>query len=360
MIKIDILEYNNYHYGILPTWIYVFLILEKERSVCLYINQDNKKTDINYFFNKKICMKNIYLKSSDSLIYKILELPLKLLLKIIGKIIKYPFQNESYFFRNLFYDKNKIIVFNSIEPKNILMKAIYFAKRKYKIIVVLHNADKILDNDYRSFLFRENVEVFVLSEMVRDYLIAKGLLKVKLFSPVFFDNILKRETNKKVVLAVQGTVDFQRRNYYSLIEAVEKLVNEYKIINFVVKIVGNSNTRDGHLVKNEVHKKKLKDYFVFFSDTLEYRKFFKEISNSDYLLILQDKTSFKYLPYFEYKCSGAINLSLGFNKITIMHSELVKLNNFENICISYGDGNLVSALNSAINMNKKKKMKLKY
>jgi len=349
--SIDIVEYNEYHYELLPTWVYVFSLLDDFQDVCIYLNNQNIKVSIKYFFNSKVKIKNINLiPYSNKLIFKLLLLPFRLSLKIIGEFFKYPYLNDHLFFVKFLNNNKKTMIFNSIEPKHILMKAKYFARKNYKIFVVLHNADIIMDCEYREFLLKDNVEVFVLSKMVKNYLIRNGLTKTKIMYPIFFNYKKTEEKRGKIVFTIQGTISFNRRNYTSVLVAVEKLVMEYKLNNFIVKIVGNSNNYDGNLIKNEVYKKKLKKYFLFFDETLEYRHFYNEVHNSDFLLVLQDKTSLVYSPYFEYKCTETINVSLGFNKIPIMHEDQVKLNKFENMSLSYEDGNLVKAMKYAIEM----------
>jgi len=359
MTLIKILEYNPSHDELFPTWVYIFSSLKETKNIEIYTNYQNIKKGVNCFLNSKINIKNIYLVTHHGgLIWKIIKYPFRLPIEIIGRILRYPEPNDRFFFKSFICKKQNILIFNSIEPRFILKKAKYFSKKNYKVLVVLHNADIVLDPEYREFLLKDNVEVFALSEMVKDYLIDKGLKKIKLLAPIFFNYEKVENSNSKIVFTVQGNVSFNRRNYISLLNAVEKLIKEYKLNNLIIKILGNSNNHEGDLLKNEVSNKKLGKYFIFFDDTLEYKKYYSEIQDSDFLLVLQDMTSIIYLPYFRFKCSATINVSLGFNKITIMHDEQVRLNKFEDISISYVDGNLVDAMFSAINMSSQDKMRM--
>ena len=358
MTEIRIVEYNDYHYDVLPTWVYIYSSFVDPKRIKVFSNFDNFGKSITPFFNLDLSLKSVFLFSSQkNLIWKVIRYPFKLLVRSLFRITKYPDLNDNLFFRSFIRGKS-IIVFNSIEPLKVLEKAIYFAKKNFKILVILHNGDLIYKKKYKDFLHLKNVKVFALSELVRDYLIGEGLIKVKLMAPVFFNHKNIEHNNSRTTFTVQGNVNFRRRNYTSLIKAVEKLVKVDKLENFIVKILGNSNTAEGKIIKDEINNKKLEKYFYFFDQKLDYQKFYNEVQISDYLLVLQDTTSITYSPYFKFKSSAVINVSLGFNKIMIMHKEQSEINKLEKMSILYEDDNLRDAMLYALNMPGEKRKKM--
>ena len=355
--RIRIVEYNNYHYEVLPSWIYVLSSVADPEKLEVFADFDDFGKSIISFWNTHLKLRSIFLFSSEKKwIRKVLRYPFKLLVRILTRITGYPDMNDNLYIRS--FSKKRIIVFNSIEPLKVLEKAKYFMKNKFTLLVILHNGDLICNKEYKEFLRAENVKVFALTEMVRDYLVRAGLKKTKLMAPVYFNNKNNENTNSIITFVVQGNVNFSRRNYTSLINAVEELAKTDDPDNFLIKILGNSNTNEGNIIKSEIKQKKIEKYFVFYEEKLDYQKFYEEIQVSDYLLVLQDTTSHVYSPYFETKCSAVINVSLGFSKIMIMHKEQSRLNRLEEMSILYEDDGLKNAMLYAIKMSKKNRMKM--
>lgn len=353
--KIKIIEYNKYHYEILPTWIYILSQIDEQKTVELFFNFESIKRSITDFFNVDIDQKSVSLFSSKKKkIWKIIRFPFKFFIQSIIGAFRYPDINDNLFLR-VFLRKKTILIFNTIEPLKVFEKAYYFAKRDFKLIVVLHNGDLVNDKTYRDLLNLKNVIVFSLSEMVLEYLKSKGIKNTKLISPVFFKYDKLKKKNTGITLTVQGTVTFSRRNYTYLIRVIEELVNEKRLSDFKVEILGNSNNSEGNIVIEEVKKRKLENYFTFYDTTLDYRSFYNKIEKSDFLLVLQDKSSFQYYPYFKYKCSEAINVSLGFGKIMIIHEEQMRANKLEGLTITYSEKGLKDAIMKAVELSPEKR-----
>lgn len=346
--KIKIVEYNRYHYELLPTWIQLISSFTPIDNICLFMYPGLARKGLSSFFSQLPNFRSIFVTDpSRGIVLRMLRLPIALLLRGFIRFKGYPDINDQVFLK-VRGPKKDLLVFNSIEPQNLLKKAEFFAGKGYRIVVVLHNGNLIHNNSYRLFLQRPNVYVFVLSGMVKKYLQKAGFQKANLFAPQYFNYKPRNDISERISFAVQGSVFFDRRNYDSLINAINFLVNRNNETNFLVKIIGNSMTDHGKIIREEILKKQIEGFFVFFDYFLDYNEFYNEFDSCDYVLALQDRMSIMYSPYFEYKCSSTINQSLGFNKIAILHEEQSILNGLEGISITYRDGQLAEAMSHAL------------
>ena len=93
---------------------------------------------------------------------------------------------------------------------------------------------------------------------------------------------------------VQGKTRLQRRNYWSIITAAQKLKKK-GFRNFSVKILGKSTSVEGYLIQWIVFFRGLGRYFSFFRSSsfsrslVGYDEFYKELRASTFLCPLIDK-----------------------------------------------------------------------
>lgn len=109
------------------------------------------------------------------------------------------------------------------------------------------------------------------------------------FYPVFFRDFLEEEgittvkINKSspVKIGVQGGVYFNRRNYSSLIEGLNGLNIPIKQ-KVRIYIIGNIATDDGEKLRKIIRANGLDNNFVYFNKYLNYKDYFKLISEMDF------------------------------------------------------------------------------
>lgn len=314
----------------------------------MYLNRSGYGETIRPILDYDIPCRGItLLPTSQTRLSMVLRLPAALVLSAFSSFLKYPDWNDRLFW-SVLRKKKDILILNSIEPTPLMRKADYFARKGMTVFVILHNGELIRDPEYRRFLSRVNVKVFVLSEMVLDYLNNRGFSDAGLMSPVYFNLDSYRPPAEKASFLVQGNVSFNRRNYSSLVRAVEGMAGDRALPGFTVKILGNSQNAEGNLLRREVNGRGLSEYFVFYDSPLDFTAFYREVSESNFLLALQDRTSIVYSPYFESKCSAVINLSLGFQRPLVIHREQASANRLDGMCITYPDGGLGKAMKLAL------------
>ncbi|MEM2614446.1 MAG: glycosyltransferase family 2 protein [Nitrososphaerota archaeon] len=314
-IKCAVIEYNYYHGEVLPTIIYIL------NSLGIY--------NIDVYVSKKIAKHNPFVYS-PGLKYNLREIDI-LFFKLL----------ESLRFQD--YD---LLIFNSIEPKEILQRILHIS---VPTIAIVHNGSLLKDdNDYINFFKNTIRKPIVLSPHIS-----------KLFSSTVewiwcldvFEIPKKVKELDRKCFCVQGNIVFQRRNYESLIDAVEKLISE-DIKNFHILIVGRNDTKDGLAFKQIIKDKNLDKFFTFSKGEITYKEYYDLIAQAHFILPLIDKTKSEFKPFFFEKNSSSIHIAFSFGIVPIIHEQLAQIYEIEDSSIKYADGRLADALKQAINIDK--------
>lgn len=310
-IKCAVIEYNYYHGEVLPTIIYIL------NSLGIY--------NIDVYVSKKIAKHNPFVYS-PGLKYNLREIDI-LFFKLL----------ESLRFRD--YD---LLIFNSIEPKEILQRIWHIS---IPTIAIVHNGSLLKDDiDYINF-FKSNIrKPVVLSPHISKLLLPE-------VEWIWCVDVLEKPKVKrpdKKYFCVQGNLVFRRRNYESLIDAVEKLISE-DIKNFNILIVGRNDTKDGLAFKQIIKDKRLDNFFTFSKGEIKYKEYYDLIAQAHFILPLIDKTKNEFKSFFFEKNSSSIHVAFSLGIVPIIHEQLAQIYGVEDSSIKYEDGKLSNALKQAIN-----------
>jgi len=230
----------------------------------IYQNVHQVITPIKYFFIKKL---KIY----------------SLLSKAVNKIIQDSFAD--------------VVVFNTAEPL-----------RHYKIFRNI-NFDGIRIGIFHNPLYydmsnkKEIPYFFVLGDFV--YLYMKRKKEIDgYFLPYFtkFNKDFPKDTFLKI--AVQGWVNYERRDYDFLIDIAKELKKK-NIQNIKFDIVGSIKTKGGKRLLDSINKNQLKHYFIIHNSLDDY-EFFRCIKSSHFLFALLGKEQEQY---FNHKLTGTLTQS---------------------------------------------------
>ena len=214
---------------------------------------------------------------------------------------------------------------------------------------VIHNVNKLKDKNVKNFWKSGKASAFTLGEHVSEKLKNSLGLNSKVITSVFnpdykshlnlFENKVSNERFLKISLL--GGVNFQSRDYFSLIQAIKEIdiVLKEKLI---IQVVGGGNERKklGNIV-NENH---LNNYFEFIKTSslygrVEYQSYYEAIKESDGIIVLDSPSNV----YSTLKITSSIPSAISFLKPLIMSNNLRKVYNL-NYGFVFSGSNIKSAL----------------
>lgn len=244
------------------------------------------------------------------------------------------------------FSRYDVVVANSIEPVFILQR---FSESGTPIVGVIHNAILLLeDQRYRSFFSHRKRRPLVLARHVARF-VDEGQ-QVPWIAPVYLtDDPLQVEAHPSR-FCVQGTIDYRRRNYDALLEAVEQLCS-FGRTDFEVEMIGRPYGLDGMRLERTVRSRGLQRYIRFRSDVSHYREYLPAIASCGHSLPLVDRTSLMFEPYFLDKITSSISMAIGVGNIPLTHSEIGQLYDLGQLAIDYQDGGLSQAMNTALDLS---------
>lgn len=238
------------------------------------------------------------------------------------------------------------VLVNSAEPEPLLAR---LAAIRAPIIGVVHNA-VLLDEDdrYRRFFAVPSRRPLVLGRHVSACL--DDPAAVRWIAPV---HVLEHQGLTDVSwhrFSVQGRIDFRRRNYSALLDAVEELRRAGEDA-FEVDLIGGERALDGVRLRRAVRRRGLDRFFVQRRDRFTYRDCFQRISSAGFVLPLVDPSSRVFQAYFEDKITSSISMALATGRIPVVHHRLAELYGLVDLAIGYPDGGLGAAMKTALDLS---------
>lgn len=238
-------------------------------------------------------------------------------------------------------------VWSSIEPQRNI--SLFQSTRKPSLAVV-HDGQRIMSDDYKEIVSASNFRAITLSKHFGAYLEQLGVANSCIFPVYFHDGSLAGKTGTNV-FCVQGKVEFKRRNYESIINAVAQLEKNSVNPNFKIKLLGKNNSIEGYLLRLRVLLSKGRKHFEIAGVQPDYKEFYGHLLDSEFICPLIDRSKEKYGGYFVDTSSSSIPMGLGHGLIPLLHYEFASLYGLEEISITYKNGGLIEAMKKAINMS---------
>jgi len=141
-------------------------------------------------------------------------------------------------------------------------------------------------------------------------------------------------------------VEFRRRNYTALLDAVGELVADRVPVR--IRIVGRSTTPDGLTLRAEIERRGLASVLELSPGEITYQEYFELVAGSDFVLLLLDHTAEHLQSYFETKLTAAIPFAIGLGVPLVLHRDLAAAYEVEACGVGYDDGGLAAAMRAAI------------
>ena len=245
-------------------------------------------------------------------------------LHLVDDTIVYPKNSQKNFlnriafiarlFRHVIKKGIKIIVFNTASSRLEVILLSHLLRRKAHLFGILHNLKKVNSSFSQKLINKAIKNFFVLNDFLLDSVPLKdNSIKLKSFYPIFFpeyENSLPAKPKDEVWISIPGKLDFGRRDYYLVAEALEKMPIKDNLKILILGSTYSSNPKNKEFLEYlKTHN--LLNYFITFESFLENDAFHGYLKNSDYILI---PLGFVGDNYAKYKIMGSYNLALATGK----------------------------------------------
>jgi hypothetical protein len=239
-----------------------------------------------------------------------------------------------------------LLVMNSIEPDDVLQAA---SRIDLPTLAVVHNADRLVDDGPYAAYFadRRHRPIYLGRHVARPQV---GAGDHRWLAPVFLGDVPPGAVREdaRTILCVQGNVEYTRRDYGALVEAVIPLAAERS--DFVIRVVGRSDTADGRDLRARVEERGVADRFTFSRGVISHRRYLTDIGTSDFIMPLLDGRQPAHAPYLESKITSSISMSVGLRVIPIAEAQLASLYGVESVAVTYEHGGLPAAIRTALDL----------
>jgi hypothetical protein len=243
------------------------------------------------------------------------------------------------------------LIMNSSEPPNVIEAA---ARIDLPTIALVHNADLLHEGPYAGFFADPSRQPFFLGRHIaatignvdgRDWL-----------APFYFGDPAdvggvdpEPDARGRTTLCVQGNVEYVRRDYASLLAAVEELAHERD--DFRIRIVGRTQWRDGRDLRSQVEARGLADRFTFSKRDITHPDYIRLVASSDLVLPLVDPSVPALAPYFGVKITSSMSMSIGLGVIPVTETSLAALYGIEKAAVTHRPGRLLDGLRAALDLD---------
>ncbi len=239
------------------------------------------------------------------------------------------------------------VVATSIEPKPVLRT---LERIRVPLLGVVHNGVLLEEDDeYRAFFQSSRRVPVTLARHVAES--CPPGFGTRWVAPIMMADGPELASANWRRFCVQGRVDFKRRNYWSLLDAVSLLVQE-GVPEFEVVLIGGDRDLDGLRLRRAIRQRGLENRITQpIVDGFSYSDSLEGIASSGFVLPLVDTTSPVFAPYFQDKISSSVSMALGVGRIPIIHQHLAEVCGLESLSITYRDGDLAAAMRRALELD---------
>jgi hypothetical protein len=237
------------------------------------------------------------------------------------------------------------VLATSCEPRTVLPR---LSTIPVPVLGVVHNAVLLAeDEEYRRFFGEERRRPLVLARHVEAYLGPR--VGARWVAPV---HVMDDPAHIEIAwnrFCVQGLIDFRRRNYAGLLDAVEQLDLERRH-DFEITLLGRDSGLDGIRFRRMVRQRGLGERFRITGDLPGYAEYFPAIASCGFVLPLVDSSPHLRM-YFEDKITSSISMAVGMGRIPVVHAALAELYGLDSCALTFNDGDLAASMATALELS---------
>lgn len=244
---------------------------------------------------------------------------------LADEVIYIDFKNQRFFNKlrllGELYNKLKkfdLIVLNTAHSYSVLRNLTVLLRfARVTCIGILHDTKK-LDSSFTQRIISQKVKkYFVLNDVLLPLEKYTGAIKVQSFYPIFFPDYepITVYKQKDIWIGIPGKIDYQRRNYDFLINALAKIGALHRV-KFVILGKVDRNTTAGERFYDSLEKSGQLGRFKLFHSFIENRDFHSYLAACDYIMPLLMPNE----DYLKYKISGSFNLAFAHKKPLLCHT----------------------------------------
>lgn len=205
-----------------------------------------------------------------------------------------------------------LVIFNTASSSKFVRNlCLLLLTASVPCVGVLHNGNKLLKSFTQRIISLKIKKYMVLSDQIKDYLSGKTAIEVSSFYPIFFPDYKSEITKPKedVWIAIPGRIDWQRRDYMILINALSKL-KHFKNLKFLLLGKLDTSRAEEKELWEAITKNDLQNAFLCFNSFIANEEYHGYIKASDFILpLLKSEDN-----YLKYKISGSFNLAYAYKK----------------------------------------------
>ena len=237
------------------------------------------------------------------------------------------------------YDK---IIFNTASSSKLLRNTVLILRFfKSECIGVLHNAKKLESSFTQRLISIKIKKYFVLNDHLLRVIPRNRKIQLCSFYPIYFPTFSApiRKPKDEVWLVVPGSIDFERRDYTRLLDALKTTPHNS---NLKVVILGRLNvaSQDGEKLFQYISENNLHHYFITFDNFIPNAIFHTYLKNADFILPLLTLNE----AYLTYKISGSFNLAFAYKKPLLCHNFFTPIPDIYENAIFYDKASLPEVL----------------
>lgn len=195
----------------------------------------------------------------------------------------------------------------------------------------IHNADNFTPGKKFHASLKKVGSALVLCDYISQYLKGYGIVANPVYLTNFNQDTHSTESteNQVVRIVIPGQLDYNRRDYQSLLDSCPHDAN-IKII-----LLGNATKNDGPSITRKIKEKKLEKQFLWFDHYVPHTEFIKIISTADYIMPLIHSNCTIYERYMKCKTTAAFMWAIAFKKPILMEKNFASIDEFSGSSLYY-------------------------
>lgn len=243
------------------------------------------------------------------------------------------------------------VIFNTAHSNPVRNFCLFPFPKGICFFGVLHGVNKLDGSLTQRIISRRIPNYFLLADYMLEKAVRGNYQKLHfsvfypMFHPAFPSMPLVERQPDELWIAMPGAVEFKRRDYLSLVEALRGMKQIPKL-RFL--LLGNAThpAGNGPELRQALRESGLEDLFLFFDHFVPDAMLHSYLRQSDVVMPLIHPINSDMAKYLENQISGAFPLAFAYRKPLLMHEYYQRYQDFRDTAIFYSLDNLPAILSA--------------